>query len=50
MLCLSYYLLSFLFNKIGKESRTGFAWKQVRGEDGGQWGEMSQTMYAHMNK
>jgi hypothetical protein len=28
MLCLSYYLLYFLFNKIGEEEgRTGSAWK-----------------------
>jgi hypothetical protein len=26
-LCLSYYVLSFLFNKIGEESGTGSAWK-----------------------
>jgi hypothetical protein len=34
MLCLSYYLLCFLFNKIGKEEgRIGSAWK--RGGGGG---------------
>jgi hypothetical protein len=27
MLCLSYYLLYFLFNKIGEEGRTGSSWK-----------------------
>jgi hypothetical protein len=27
MLCVSYYLLCFLFNKIGEEGRTGSAWK-----------------------
>jgi hypothetical protein len=28
MLCLSYYLLCFLFTKIGEEEgRTGYAWK-----------------------
>jgi hypothetical protein len=27
-LCLSYYLLCFLFNKIGEVGRTGLAWKQ----------------------
>jgi hypothetical protein len=32
MLCLSYYLLCLLFNKIGEEGRTGSAWKQ------GEWG------------
>jgi hypothetical protein len=28
MLCLSYYLLCFLFNKTEEEGRTGSAWKQ----------------------
>jgi hypothetical protein len=28
MLCLSYYLLCFLFNKIGEGDRTPSAWKQ----------------------
>jgi hypothetical protein len=28
MLCLSYYLLCFFFNKIGEEGRTGSACKQ----------------------
>jgi hypothetical protein len=33
-LCFSYYLLYFLFNKIGeKEGKTGSGWKQ-----GGGWG------------
>jgi hypothetical protein len=27
ILCLSYYLLYFLFNKIGEESKTRSAWK-----------------------
>jgi hypothetical protein len=47
-LCLSHYLLCFLFNKIGEqEVRTGSAWKR------GGWrvgGEMAQTMYTHINK
>jgi hypothetical protein len=51
-LCLSYYC--FVFNKIGEEGRTGSAWKRGvwGGEEGGrgQLGEMTQTMYAHMNK
>jgi hypothetical protein len=42
-LCLSYYYLCLLFNKIGEEGRTGSAWKQ-----GG--GSGAQTMYTHMNK
>jgi hypothetical protein len=54
MLCLSYYCLCFLFNKIGEEGRTGSAWKGgVLGGEGGGWeqgGEMTQTMYTHMNK
>jgi hypothetical protein len=46
MLCLCYYLLCFLFNKIGEqEGRTGSAWMQrvVRRE-------VAQTMYTHMSK
>jgi hypothetical protein len=31
----------FLFNKIRDKGRTDSAWI---------WGEMAQTMYAHMNK
>jgi hypothetical protein len=42
MLCLSYYLLCFLFNKIGEEGRTGYAWKWGRG--------VAQTMYTHVSK
>jgi hypothetical protein len=39
----SYYLLSFLFNKIEEqEGGTGSAWK---GE-----GEMAQTVYTHVSK
>jgi hypothetical protein len=34
MLYLSYYLLCFLFNKIGKESGVGSTWKQGRGAGG----------------
>jgi hypothetical protein len=30
-LCLSYYCLCILFNKIGEEGRTGSAWKQGMG-------------------
>jgi hypothetical protein len=52
---LSYYLLCFLFNKIGEEEdRAGSAWNQGRlGEverGGEQGGEMALTMYAYMNK
>jgi hypothetical protein len=50
MLCLSYCLLCFLFNKIGEE---GSAWKRgLRGGGMGEGdgGEMAQTMYTHMNK
>jgi hypothetical protein len=57
-LCLSYYCLCLLFNKIGEEGRIGSAWKQggVEGTRKG-WGrgreqgrKMDQTMYAHINK
>jgi hypothetical protein len=35
MLCLSYYLLCFVFNKIEEEKRgTGSAWKQGVGKVG----------------
>jgi hypothetical protein len=48
MLCLSYYLLCFLFNKIGQDS----AWKQGSGGRGnwGWGGKMAQTMYTYMSK
>jgi hypothetical protein len=52
-LCLSYYCLCLLFNKI-EEERTGSAWKRGglgdKKEAGEQGGEMAQAMYAHMNK
>jgi hypothetical protein len=53
MLHLSYYCLFLLFNGTGEKHRTGSAWK--RGGGGrvrrrGQGGEMTQTMYAHVNK
>jgi hypothetical protein len=32
ILCLSYYCLCILFNKIGEEGRTGSAWKGGDGE------------------
>jgi hypothetical protein len=39
MLCLSYYYLYPLFNKIGIKGRTGSAWKRGGGgEEGGGWG------------
>jgi hypothetical protein len=60
MLCLSYYCLYSLFNKIRDKGRTVSAWKQGgRGVEGGTWGrgkgqrmgaEMAQTLYTHMNK
>jgi hypothetical protein len=48
-LCLSYYLLYFLFNKIGEEGRIGFAWKWGFGGVVG-WGKVAQTMYTHVSK
>jgi hypothetical protein len=58
MLCLSYYPLCFLFNKIGEEGRTSSVWKRGGererkiGEGGGRGtgGKVAQTMYVHMNK
>jgi hypothetical protein len=46
MLCLPYY--ADVFNKIREKGRTGSAWKRGGGQ--GQGGEMTQTMYAHVNK
>jgi hypothetical protein len=44
MLCLSYYFLCFLLNKIGEqEGRTSYAWKQGWGV-----GEVAQTMCTHV--
>jgi hypothetical protein len=42
MICLSYYLLCFLFNKIGEqEAGTGSAWKWGTGRGN----EVAQAMY-----
>jgi hypothetical protein len=53
MLCLSYYCLFLLFNGTEEKHRTGSAWKG-EGEWGrvgaGAEGEMTQTMYARVNK
>jgi hypothetical protein len=54
MLCLSYYWLCLLFNKIGEKGRGGSAWKQVGMEEekevvGGR-GINVPKIYAHMNK
>jgi hypothetical protein len=41
----------FSFNKIGEEGRTGSAWKEGGGKEGGGAGrEMAQTMHTQMNK
>jgi hypothetical protein len=52
MLGLSYCLLCFLFNKIGKQSKTDSAWKWVgvRGEGWGKGKRWAQTMYTQMSK
>jgi hypothetical protein len=54
ILCLSYYCLCLLFNKIGEKGRTGTAWRQEelgrRRKEWGKEGEMAQTMYAYVNK
>jgi hypothetical protein len=47
MICLSYYLLCFLFNKFGKEGGIGSAWKWGF-EEGGE--EEAQTMYTQVSK
>jgi hypothetical protein len=47
VLCLSYYLLCFLFNKIrAQEDGTGSAQKWCGG--GGGVGEVAYTMYTHV--
>jgi hypothetical protein len=50
VLCLSYYLLCFPFNKIGEEGRKGSAWKEEGGEREWGKGRRDGPMYAHMNK
>jgi hypothetical protein len=48
MLCFSYYLLCFFFNKIGEqEGRTGSA---QRWGSGGGTGEVAQIMYILVSK
>jgi hypothetical protein len=46
--------LSLFFNKISDKGRKGPAWncggKGGKGGERGQGEEMTQTMYAHMNK
>jgi hypothetical protein len=47
-------MLCLLFNKVRDKGRTGSAWKRgrVRGRERG-WGhegEITQIMYAHVNK
>jgi hypothetical protein len=53
MVCLSDYCLCLLFNKIEEKGRAGSAWKRGggggRGTGWGAGGEMTQTMYVHMN-
>jgi hypothetical protein len=49
MLCLSYYLLCFLFNRIQEEEgRTGSAQKRV-GVGNKRRGDVAQTMYTHVS-
>jgi hypothetical protein len=55
MLFFLYYLLCFLFNKIGEQDgRTRSAWKPdwwvVMGKEEEAGGKVTQTMYTHMNK
>jgi hypothetical protein len=53
MLCLSYYFLFLLFNRTGESSEQvlpGREGERRRGWGWGQEGEMTQTMYAYVNK
>jgi hypothetical protein len=45
----TYYLLCFLFNKIGEQGTTGSTWKKG-GWEVGRWLEVVQTMYTHVSK
>jgi hypothetical protein len=53
-LCLTYYCLCLLFNKIGEEGRTGFAWKRgsegKKDETGGREGPNNVCIYEEMSK
>jgi hypothetical protein len=50
-ICLSYYLLCFLSNKIREhEGRTGSAQKQGWGIGGWEEGEVAQLIYTHVSK
>jgi hypothetical protein len=48
MLCLSFYLLCFFFNKIGEERRTGYAYSKVGGEDERAGGERWSKQCIHI--
>jgi hypothetical protein len=53
MLCLSYYAYVFSSTKLEVRAEQVLPGRRgVGGENGGkgQWGEMTQTMYAHVNK
>jgi hypothetical protein len=53
MLCLSYYVYVFSSTKsvIREElDLPGTEWGREKGSGGGQGEEMTQTMYAHVNK
>jgi hypothetical protein len=51
-LCLSYFCLCVLFNKIREEGKQVLPGCEGGGGIGSrrQWGEMTQTMFVHMNK
>jgi hypothetical protein len=56
MVCLSYYCLCLLINKIGEKGRTGSAWKRGgsggrgRGQERGENGTKNVCTYEYMNK
>jgi hypothetical protein len=50
MLCLSYYGLCLLFNIIRDKGQNRFCLEVRREARGGKGGEMTQTMYAHVDK
>jgi hypothetical protein len=53
MLCLSYYCFFYSSKELEKSAEQVLPERERRGERGWGWeqeGEMTQTMYAHMNK
>jgi hypothetical protein len=50
MLCLSYYACVFSSTKLVIKAEQDMPGTEVGEREGGKRGEMTQTMYAHVNK